>query len=763
MQRGNPAVCLHAWYPYAILMLHAQSSSHSMKTAHVCFLWHMHQPYYTDPVAGTASMPWVRLHATKAYFDMAYLLEKFPAVRATFNFTPSLLLQLQEIGAGTVRDLFLEYAQRPADALHPDEKAFLIRHFFSANWATMVRPYPRYHELLVKRGLEVADHDLERIARQFSTQELLDLQVWHNLAWFGYGPVHRYPRLAALRSKNRGFTEEDKQEVLSLQRTAIQEIVPLYRRLAERGQIELTTTPFFHPILPLVIDTDINRRARPDLPLPSRFHAPDDAEAQLRRAVDFHRNTFGQPPGGLWPSEGSVCPELLPLLPKVGLRWLATDEGVLARSLEGSGQSWHRQTALYRPYRAGAPGQDVTLVFRDRDISDAFGFVYHKTDPDSAAADVLHRLRSIVQQTPQERLLIAIVLDGDNPWEHYHDGGERFLSLLYSAVTRHALDQGEAVQVRTSTVSEAIADLPPVQHLSHLHSGSWINHDFKIWIGHQEDNRGWDLLGHTRARLAEVSPALPAERAEAAWRELYAAEGSDWFWWYGDDFDTAYKMEFDRLFRTHLRNVWTLAGLTPPDSLNRPICSKAAAPHADRVTPPVSLIAPTIDGEVTNFFEWRGAGSITPSPPLGAMWKADNIFTAIQFGWSLEHLFVRLDLDDASQERHGNLRVEILLQRPRCGYRLSFSLAPGGPDTFQLHRTGEGDGWEAAGEYLSICRKAIVEVAILQKDLQLEPGDDVRVSIVVLERDLEVTRYPHQHPAVLTVPGPDFESAMWRV
>ena len=346
-----------------------------MKNVHVCFFWHMHQPYYTDPVAGSASMPWVRLHAAKAYYDMAYLLEQFPDVRSTFNFTPSLLVQLQEIGSGAVRDLFLEHAQRPASELTQEEQAFLIRHFFSANWATMVRPYPRYHELLVKRGLDVQGQDLLQLARRFSAQDFLDLQVWHNLAWFGYGAVHRYPRLAALRNKDRGFTEKDKHEMLALQRVVVQDVVPLYRTLVERGQIEVTTTPFFHPILPLIIDTDIARRARPDLPLPARFRAPEDAEAQLQRAVDFHAQTFGRTPTGLWPSEGSVCPELLPIAHRVGLRWLATDESILARSLEMEGRPWSRQTALYQFYRTGAVGQELTMLFRDREISDAFGFV----------------------------------------------------------------------------------------------------------------------------------------------------------------------------------------------------------------------------------------------------------------------------------------------------------------------------------------------------------------------------------------------------
>jgi len=734
-----------------------------MKQVHVCFFWHMHQPYYTDPVSGSASMPWVRLHATKAYYDMAFLLEQFPAVHATFNFTPSLLLQLHEIGSGTVHDLFLERAQRPAAELTAEEKAFLIRHFFAANWATMVRPYPRYHELLVKRGLSVSDQDLQRAARQFSTQELLDLQVWHNLAWFGYGTVRRYPRLAALRHKNRGFTEEDKQEVLALQRVAIQEIVPLYRRLLERQQIELTTTPFFHPILPLIIDTEITKRARPDLPLPSRFRAPDDALAQLQRAVAFHTDTFGQRPTGLWPSEGSVCPELLPLLPRVGLRWLATDEGVLARSLDMCGRPWHRHEVLYRPYRVGEPQADVDILFRDRDLSDAFGFVYHKTTPESAADDVLRRLGSIIHDVPQERSVVAIVLDGENPWEHYHDGGEQFLSLLYEAFTRQALDQPGGAQVRATTVSDALESVPPSQTLPYLHSGSWINQDFKIWIGHREDNRGWDLLGHTRTRLLDIAPTLPAERAQAAWNELYAAEGSDWFWWYGDDFDTDFKPEFDRLFRTHVRNVWLHMGLAPPDDLNQPICAITAPSEADRVTQPHALLAVTVDGLVSDFFEWRGAGSIQTQPPLGAMWKGDGIVRAVRFGWSHEEFFLRLDLSDDAQAGARDLAATVLLQSPDRTCRLTFSLAPSGPDHFVLSYAVGPDAWQEIGSYRTICRRKILELAVPRKDLRVEPSQTVRLSIAVTEHGLEVARYPHQQPATLTVPGPEFEAESWRV
>lgn len=732
-----------------------------MKHAHVCFLWHMHQPYYTDPVAGSASMPWVRLHATKAYYDMAYLLEKFQGVRATFNFTPSLLLQLQEIGTGKILDLFLEHAQRPAAHLTLEEKAFLVRHFFSANWATMVRPHQRYHELLVKRGLNVPGHDLHRVARQFSTQDCLDLQVWHNLAWFGYGTVQQYPRLAALRQKNRGFTEDDKHEVLELQRLAVREIIPLYRRLMECGQIELTTTPFYHPILPLVIDTDINRRARPDLPLPARFHAPDDAATQLQQAVDFHHHTFGRPPMGLWPSEGSVCPEMLPLIHQAGLRWFATDEGILARSLGMCDRPWHRQSALYQPYRIGEAEGCLTVLFRDREISDAFGFVYHKTTPESAAEDVLRRVRDIVHAAPQDKLVIAIILDGENPWEHYHDGGEQFLSLLYKTFTNHELDQGQFV-VHASTISDAITSVQPTQQLSCLHSGSWINSDYKIWIGHQEDNRGWDLLGHTRAQLMNLSPSLPSDRKRAAWQELYAAEGSDWFWWYGDDFDTDFKPEFDRLFRTHLRNVWTHMGIPAPDQLNHPICIRTIASESDSVQQPLALLNPTIDGMVTDFFEWRGAGSINTKPPLGAMWKADGLFTAIRFGWNMDYLVMRFDPDEKSATRQ-DLDVNITVQGPQFTFRLMFPLSWPGPEAFLLSRKIQEDPWQEMGSYGSIHAHTILELAVPWKELCLEQGNAAQMSIIVREHGLEVARYPGDCPAVLTVPGPEFEAGLWRV
>jgi len=731
-----------------------------MKTAHICFLWHMHQPYYTDPVSGSASMPWVRLHATKAYFDMAFLLERFPAVRATVNFTPSLLVQLKESTSGSVRDLFLEHTQRPAAELTPAERAFIVRHFFAANWGTMVRPYPRYHELLVKRGADVKGQDLDRLARPFTTQDLLDLQVWHNLAWFGYGTVARYPRLAALRVKDRGFTEDDKREVLAIQQEAITKVIPLYRRLAQSGQIELTTSPYYHPILPLLIDTDFARRSRPETALPRRFQAPADAETQIHKAVALHAELFGMPPAGLWPSEGSVCPEMAPILRRAGLRWMATDEGVLARSLNNN---WNRQHDLYRPYTVGQPGEDVAIVFRDRELSDAFGFVYAKTMSESAVEDVLRRLAHIVQEAPGDQLLIPIILDGENPWEHYHDGGERFLTRLYSELTKGSPRAIEGAQISTDTMSRSLEVVPHGARLEHLHSGSWINQDFQIWVGHQEDNRAWDLLLHTRERLVELSAGLSADQARDAWEELYAAEGSDWFWWYGDEFESDYKAEFDRLFRTHLRNVFTRAGATPPEILNEPLIDFDALREPDPVRLPVSLLSPTIDGLVSDFFEWRGAGAIDPNPPRGSMWKSQGFFTAIEFGCSVDALFLRLDPDDDALADQTGLAVELHVLTATLSHKVVFSLVAPGPESFTLWSASPDHAFSEVDRYHTIYRRKIIELAVAFKDLTLQAGEEFRMSIVVTQHGLETERYPRHHAVVLKVPDHDFESTMWRV
>jgi hypothetical protein len=529
----------------------------------------------------------------------------------------------------------------------------------------------------------------------------------------------------------------------------------MYRKLADLGQIELTTSPFYHPILPLVIDTDIARRPRRDSAVPSRFQAPEDAHAQLRQAIALHTTLFGRAPQGLWPSEGSVCPEMIPMLCEIGLRWMATDEGILANSIG----SWNRRSDLYQPWSAAHNGREVAMVFRDRELSDAIGFVYSKWAPESAADDFLVRVAATVDQAPQEQVLVPVILDGENPWEHYYDGGEQFLARLYAKLSKAALNT-EGRTASAETVSRSLEQQPPQRRLTRLYSGSWINSDFKIWIGHPEDNRGWELLQDTRKRLLEMEPTLSVEEARGAWQELYAAEGSDWFWWYGDDFHTEYKLEFDLLFRTHLRNVFIRAGKPVPESLNHSVMDASRLATVQPIRLPVRLISPTIDGVVTSFFEWRGAGSIDPAPPLGAMWKSSDLFGQIVFGFNLEALFVRLDLQKPAV--YAGFCVEIHIASGAIRHKAVFPLVLDGLERLTLW-TATADSYQQKGQYDSIAFRKIIELGIPFKDLDFDAGQEVKFSIAVTQEGLEIERYPRHHPVVFRVPDRNFEATMWRV
>ncbi|HEY6101360.1 MAG TPA: glycoside hydrolase, partial [Anaeromyxobacter sp.] len=248
-----------------------------MNDVRLAFLWHMHQPPYQDAETGEYLMPWVRLHATRAYYDMAWMLERHPRIRCTVNFTPVLLEQLEDYVAGTARDRFLELTDRPAGELGPEERQAILRSFFMVDWERHVRPVPRYSELLQKRGRDVRHADVARLAAGFTEDELTDLQVHFNLAWMGFGARADDEGIRALHEKGRDYSREDVAYLLGAQREIVGQIVPRWRALAQRGQVELSTTPYYHPILPLVCDTDAARRALPAVALPPRFAHPEDA------------------------------------------------------------------------------------------------------------------------------------------------------------------------------------------------------------------------------------------------------------------------------------------------------------------------------------------------------------------------------------------------------------------------------------------------------------------------------------------------------
>jgi len=529
----------------------------------LALLWHMHQPDYRDPESGQSVLPWVRMHALKDYRGMVDVLREYPAVRATVNIVPSLTDQLLDYATGRTDDRLRQVRDCPADALGADDRAFLLTHGFHAPHHRMIAPFPRYAELYARR----------EDGESWSRDDLRDLQVWHTLAWMDPDWLQRDPRLQALRAKGGGFSEEDKAVLAGVERELIQTTVPVCRAAAESGQIELSTSPYYHPILPLLCDTDAHLAVHPGSPRPDHpFRWPRDARAQVSRAVTAHASVFGMPPSGLWPSEGSISDEVVQIAGVEGFQWMASDEHVLARSLgepltrdhEGRPE---RAALLYRPWTVSVGDARVRLVFRDQVLSDRVGFVYQSWAAEHAADDLLWRIRDAgeryVAQGGEGDPLVAIVLDGENAWEHYADGGRPFLRAFYGRLQ-------SADDVVAVTMREAVATPGPVHQLRHLVPGSWIHADFSVWAGHEEDRRAWSALALARECWERQSALVSADAADRAYESLLAAEGSDWFWWYGDDHSSALDATFDRLFRTHLRRVYEALGLPVPDALSHP-------------------------------------------------------------------------------------------------------------------------------------------------------------------------------------------------
>src|SRR5262249_22707863 len=324
----------------------------------------MHQPEYRDPASGQPVLPWVRLHATRAYNDMAAAIERHERARAVTNWAPSLLLQLEAYAAG-LQDRDEEIARKPADALSAAERAHVLRQGFSVDWDTWVKPVPRYSELLAKRGMDLARIDLLRAQGLFSLQELIDVQVHFMLAWMGSAARDEVPLVGELLGKERGFTDAEKTALLDASREIARRVVPRWKALQQRGSVEITCSPLFHPILPLLVDSDSARRAMPDTALPPRFQFPQDAREQIRRGLTRAEKDFGTRPVGMWPSEGALSPEVVQILGTEGVRWSATDQGNLERSeLEAAAEG--KPPLHYAPWMSG----QVALFFRDRDLSD---------------------------------------------------------------------------------------------------------------------------------------------------------------------------------------------------------------------------------------------------------------------------------------------------------------------------------------------------------------------------------------------------------
>jgi alpha-amylase/alpha-mannosidase (GH57 family) len=704
-----------------------------MPQTHLMLLWHMHQPFYKDLAENLYTLPWVRLHALKDYFGMVAILRDFPSVHVTFNMVPSLVAQLEDYAQDTAREEEYEIAFKPVADLSGEEKGRLLEFAFHLNRENLLNRYPRFRELHERAQ---AGRQTNGAARMMSGQDWLDLQVLSQLAWFDEIYLEGDPEVRRLVGKERGYSEDDKvilrQKGIEIFKVILEEC----REASRRGQIEVSTSPFYHPILPLLCDSNVAAESHPGVKLPSRpFRHPEDARAQLRAAVALHERVFGARPRGLWPSEGSVSDEVLRLAAEEGFLWAATDEGVLGRSLNISFFRHGDGTVaggneLYRPHRFTAGERALSLFFRDHQLSDLIGFVYSRMDPQAAAADLHQRVKAAGRSTGTHPAVISVILDGENAWEFFPRNGRDFLKAFYGRV---AADP----EIRAVTASEALEVTTPGA-LTHVVPGSWINANFDVWIGADEDNRAWDLLSDARDFFAQKSgdPHLDPAGVRTAEQELWIAEGSDWCWWYGPEHSSAHDEEFDLLYRKHLSNIYRLLGASPPDELATPI--KRPRVRA-LVTPPTARIEPKVDGLVTNYFEWLGAGVYTPDYRSGSMHGGEEALEALYYGNCQRALYLRLDLSPRFVTEYPQFEIRVNVDG--AGHaRLHALVEQGKLGTVQFWKYGEqilvplGTGdqlqvafnriFELRGEYqllgIALGQKTRLQVSLWAEELPLQ-------------------------------------------
>ena len=554
-----------------------------MKGARLAVLWHLHQPDYRDPATGRPTMPWVRMHALRGYRDLWVELAEVGAAM-TVNVVPSLLDQLLHYASGGTDD-HLDLVRIPADALTPPQAAAVARELPGGHDA-MARPHPAWWRLK-QRALS---------GESLSTQDLRDVQVWSVLQWFGATACRDFGAIGALRARGHGYSEAHKEQLLAVQDEVLRGMPGILRRFVEAEGPCLSTSPYFHPILPLLVDARHARRCMPSLPDEGAFAWPEDASRQLVSARERVQELTGVAPKGLWPSEGSVSPEVVELAAAAGFEWLASDGEVLQRS-ERDG------TMRHGPWRLtdGLKG-----FFREHELSDRIGFHYAMAPAEAAAADLLGAVGARA-----EGGVVTVALDGENPWESFEDAGAAFRRALY-----RRLADGP---VRAITLDDA-SRLPAVGRVRRLHTGSWIGADFHIWIGHPLDRAAWNLLADVR-RAVDDEPR--GDRREAAMAHVLAAEGSDWTWWYGEDFETRYARHFDALFRSHVAAAWRALGQPVPREVGRPLTP------GEPTVPPTGFVTPQLGEPV--WLDWVHAGRRVFRE--GAMAKGGARVRELRYGW----------------------------------------------------------------------------------------------------------------------------------
>src|SRR5580698_533086 len=713
-----------------------------MNRVNLVLLWHMHQPQYRDPETGRYVLAWTRLHALKDYWGMVAMLKEFPNFHATFNVVPALGMQLEEYASGEFNEPWFSLAFKPVDDLTREDKAEILARAFQVNHERLMSRWPRFVELY--EWAQPAGGAQAQVS--FTQRDWRDLQLLSQLAWMEETWFEKDSVVSRLANRGKEFTERDKAALKAKQLELLGLVLPEYRAVAQTGQIELSTTPFYHPILPLICDSDIARVANPGTPLPRRaYRHPEDAREQLRRAREYHERVFGTKPTGLWPSEGSVSDQALTIAAEEGFQWFGTDEGVLGRTLnagffrDAKGVPANADR-LYQPLRVQLGGRPITGLFRDHHLSDLIGFVYSRMNGRDAAADLHGRLRELGERVETSQpLTICLFLDGENAWEYYPGNGREFLREFYGRIQS---DQ----DFRALTASEANAAAGEIPATTGIFPASWINANFDVWIGHTEDVAAWELLwdareayaGAVEARAQSRSDAPTEEALKEAFESLLAAEGSDWCWWFGPEHSTANDAEFDALFRKHLTGIYLALGQTAPSDLAKPI--KRKPEHALAVAP-TGFLKTTVDGRDTSYFEWLGVGLYSPERRGGAMHGRIFYLRELRYGFENDRLSVRVDafMEALCEMENPEFRITIggaeevtVVVKLERGHLQEFSIESGKACLLNPKKIAE-DAFER-----------ILEVSIKRSEINIKGQHKLRLGVALWHGGLPVDVLPSE-------------------
>ena len=603
------------------------------KKLSIAFYWHMHQPVYQLTPDGDYLMPWVRLHAVKDYLDMVEILNKFKRLKLNFNLVPVLLDCIIDYAENEMHDIHSKLTITPIEMLSDDAKLFIINNFFDANYQSMILPYDEYNKLYHKiqtnpdAGIDI-----------FSDQEYSDLMALFNLAWID--PIYKtkYPELKKLDKKGKNYTLEDRINIIEIQRDIMKQIIPAYKKYLDKDRIEITTSPYYHPILPILLDNKSIKKTTENAPQVLKTYL--DGKMQTKMALDRIEEIFGKRPRGIWPSEHCVSPKTLYMLTTLGVDWTISDEGILSdsinfefiRDFKGHLEDPYH---LMKSYDYKIKNKNLKIIFRDSTIPNLISFEYPNHNPIAAANDLYDRIKVIQSKllsSPDNNHLLTIAMDGENCWENYLEDGLSFLKTLYTLI-----EDDETLE--TVLISEYLDKETGHKPLAKISSGSWINRNFKLWIDEPLKNLAWNYLKRVRDDFSKYVKKHPLNpHIKDAKKELFICEGSDWFWWYGEPNDSGRDNIFDYIFREHLKNIYLYLGLNVPRYLDEPLTSAFTKPSRY----PKGEFTPAIDGNIDDD-SWLNAGCI--DIPDGPVLKDSKFFDRICYGYDKNNFYLRFYLN----------------------------------------------------------------------------------------------------------------------